>query len=57
MWVWLNKFGVKPNELELISVEDQNVIWTMSKYEQEKADHEKWKKESEQQIDKMLHPK
>jgi len=57
MWVWLNKFGVKPNELELISVEDQNVIWTMTKYEQEKADHEKWKKESEQQIDKMLHPK
>jgi len=57
IWVWLNKFGVKPNELENISVEDQNVIWTMLKYEQEKDEHEKWKKESDRQINNLLHPK
>jgi len=55
MWVFLTKFGIKPNELELISEEDQNVLWTMIKYEQERKEHDEWKKESEKEINKQLH--
>jgi len=54
MWVFLSKFGIKPYELEQISVEDQNVLWTMIKYEQERQEHDKYKEESAKAINKAL---
>ncbi len=54
MWVFLTKFGIKPNELEQISEEDQNVLWTMIKYEQERKEHDEWKEKTKQDVNKAL---
>lgn len=54
MWVFLTRFGVKPYEMELISLEDQNVLWTIMQYENERKEHDEWKRESKNTIEGLV---
>jgi hypothetical protein len=46
MWIFLNRLGLKPYELDKISHEDKLVLWKFIEYENEKAKHDSFKTQS-----------
>ena len=46
MWIFLNRLGIKPYELDLISVEDKNVLWKMLLYQDTISKHDSFMENS-----------